>query len=184
MKELVSGERSEMEEACRRTHIEPEMSTAPEKACALLDSCLVDPSELLANIEKHILKVKQEYVIRKEIIDRVNKEGWLEEYDKDTSKCTAGRGTHLNLKRAENARVTVSKIPAPTRAITIAALRRQIGCLPVTSAGDATPELLAPHSYSGRYNCCFKETRRLSTAPLNFVAMPEDAIVQSSIAGF
>ncbi|XP_042460285.1 65-kDa microtubule-associated protein 7-like [Zingiber officinale] len=119
MKELVSGERSEMEEACRRTHIEPEMSTAPEKACALLDSCLVDPSELLANIGKHILKVKQEYVIRKEIIDRVNKwllaceeEGWLQEYDKDTSKCTAGRGTHLNLKRAENARVTVSKIPA------------------------------------------------------------------------
>lgn len=29
----------------------------------------------------------------------------------DTSKYTAGRGTHLNLKRAENSRVTVSKIP-------------------------------------------------------------------------
>lgn len=50
---------------------------------------LVDPSELLANIEAQITKVKEESMIRKEIIDRVNKwllaceeEDWLEEYDK------------------------------------------------------------------------------------------------------
>ncbi|XP_074577587.1 65-kDa microtubule-associated protein 7-like [Curcuma longa] len=124
--------------------------------------------------------------IRKEIINRVNKwlsaceeEGWLEEYDNDTSKYTPGRGTHLNLKQAENARLTVSKIPAIINNL----MNKIFVVYPVTSAGDATPGLLAPHSYSGRYNCCFKETRRSSTAPLNFVAMPEDASVQGSAAG-
>lgn len=50
---------------------------------------LVDPSELLVNIETQITKAKEEFMIRKEIIDRVNKwlltceeEDWLEEYNK------------------------------------------------------------------------------------------------------
>ena len=42
------------------------------------------------------------------------------------------------------------------------------------SVGGATPELLTPTSYSGRQNGYFKEMRRLSTAPLNFVAMSKD----------
>jgi hypothetical protein len=49
---------------------------------------LIDPSELLANIESQILKVKEESLSRKDIMDRINKwiaacdeEAWLEEYN-------------------------------------------------------------------------------------------------------
>ena len=50
---------------------------------------LVDPSELLANIEVQIVKVKEEASSRKDIMDRVDRwlsaceeENWLEEYNK------------------------------------------------------------------------------------------------------
>ncbi|XP_074582279.1 65-kDa microtubule-associated protein 6 [Curcuma longa] len=267
MKELVLKKRSELEEICINTHVEPDVSTAPEKVCALLDSCLVDPSELLVNIETQITKAKEEFMIRKEIIDRVNKwllaceeEDWLEEYNKDANKYSAGRGAHLNLKRAEKARVTVSKIPAimdnlmnkvfawedekhkaflydGVRLVSILEeykLKRQqkeeekrryrehkklqnllltekeavYGSKPTPkrnnslrkngngngfmtpsprriSVGSATPELLTPRSHSGRYNSYFKESRRLSTTPLNFVAISKDDAVSSfaSVAG-
>ncbi|CAL9771610.1 unnamed protein product [Musa acuminata subsp. burmannicoides] len=274
MKELVLRKRSELEEICKNTHIEPDMSTAPEKACALLDSCLVDPSGLLTNIETQIRKAKEDSVMRKEIIDRVNKwllvceeENWLEDYDKDVNKYSAGRGAHFNLKRAEKARVTVSKIPATVDNLTSRIfiwedeknmpflydgvrlvsvledykLKRQqkeeekrryrehkklqnllltekeavYGSKPTPkrsnsfnrktnayhangngngfmtpsprriSVGSATPELLTPRSYSGRYNSYFKETRRLSAAPLNFVAVSKEDTISSftSIAG-
>jgi Ase1/PRC1/MAP65 family protein len=49
---------------------------------------LIDPFELLANIESQILKVKEESLSRKYIMDRINKwitacdeEAWLEEYN-------------------------------------------------------------------------------------------------------
>lgn len=127
MKELVFKKRSELEEICRLTHIEPDTSTAPEKASALIDSgpfpvvlidylsitrhslmkiwflfkCtlkradiielfwagLVDPSELLANIEAQIMKARDEALSRKEVTDRIDKwlsaceeENWLDEY--------------------------------------------------------------------------------------------------------
>lgn len=52
------------------------------------------------------------------------------------------------------------------------------------SVGCATPELQTPRSYSGRQNTYFKEMRRLSTVPLNFVAVAkEDTISFSSIGG-
>lgn len=52
------------------------------------------------------------------------------------------------------------------------------------SVGCATPELLTPRSYSGHQNGYFKEMRRLSTAPLNFVAIPkEDTMSFSSVGG-
>jgi protein regulator of cytokinesis 1 len=38
MKELVFKKRLELEEICRLTHIEPDTSTAAEKASALIDS--------------------------------------------------------------------------------------------------------------------------------------------------
>jgi hypothetical protein len=51
-------------------------------------SGLVDPSELLANIEAHIVKAKEEAVSRKEIMDRIDRwlsaceeENWLEDYN-------------------------------------------------------------------------------------------------------
>ncbi|XP_054809365.1 65-kDa microtubule-associated protein 6-like [Prosopis cineraria] len=119
MKELVLKRRSELEEICRLTHIQPDTSTAAEKSSALIDSGLVDPSELLANIEEQITKVKDEALSRKEVTDRIDKwlsaceeENWLEDYNRDDNRYNAGRGAHINLKRAERARVTVSKIPA------------------------------------------------------------------------
>lgn len=260
MKELVMKKRSELEEICRMTHIEPDTSTAAEKASALIDSGLVDPSELLANIEAEIVKAKEEAVSRKEIMDRIDRwlsaceeENWLEDYNQDDNRYNAGRGAHINLKRAERARVTISKIPAivdnlinktlaweyekkklflydGARLVLILEeykITRQQkeeekkkfrdqkklqdllltekeamygskpsprksnsfrkpngyrangnGSMPPTprrnSVGSATPELLTPRSYSGRQNGYFKETRRLSTTPLNFVAISKE----------
>ncbi|KAJ8477299.1 hypothetical protein OPV22_021026 [Ensete ventricosum] len=260
MKELVLKRRVELEEECRRAHFEPDANTATEKITALIDSGLVDPSELLANIEAQIVKVKEESISRKEITDRISKwlaaceeETWLEEYSQDQNRYNAGRGGHINLKRAEKARIIISKIPAMVdnlisrtfaweedrnknflydgvRLVSILEehkLTRQqkeeekrrirdqkklhslllserdapFGSKPVAkrsnslgrkpsgyqvngfmtpaprrlSAGSATPELLTPRSYSsGRHNGYFKETRRLSTTPLNFVAIPKD----------
>lgn len=42
MKELVLKRRLELEEICRRAHIEPDISTASEKTNALLDSGMSD----------------------------------------------------------------------------------------------------------------------------------------------
>ncbi|QCD89333.1 65-kDa microtubule-associated protein 6-like [Vigna unguiculata] len=271
MKELVFKKRSELEEICRLTHIEPDTSTAAEKAGALIDSGLVDPSELLANIEAQIVKVKDEALSRKEVTDRIDKwlsaceeENWLDEYNQDDNRYSAGRGAHINLKRAERARITVAKIPAMVdnlinktlswedekkthflydgvRLVSILddyKLARQQkeeekrrhrdhkkmqdlllnqkeaiygskpsprknnsfrktnsyrangnGSMPPTPrrnslSGGTTSELLTPRSYSGRQNGYFKEMRRLSTAPLNFVAISkEDTISYASLCG-
>ncbi|RZC00589.1 65-kDa microtubule-associated protein 6 [Glycine soja] len=73
MKELVFKKRSELEEICRLTHIEPDPSTVAEKASALIDSGLVDPSELLAKIKEQIIKAEDEVLSRKEVTDRIDK---------------------------------------------------------------------------------------------------------------
>ncbi|KAI9390127.1 hypothetical protein POPTR_008G139700v4 [Populus trichocarpa] len=270
MKELVMKRRSDLEGVCKMTHIEPDTSTNPEKSTALIDSGLVDPSELLANIEAQIVRAKEEAISRKEIMDRIDRwlsaceeENWLEDYNQDTNRYNAGRGAHLNLKRAERARVTVSKISAMVdnlifktlawedekkmlflydgvRLVSILEdykLTRQqreeekrryrdqkklqdllqtekeamYGSKPSprktnsfrkpngyrangngsmtptprrNSFGGATPELLTPRSYSGRQNGYFKEMRRLSTAPLNFVAISkEETMSFASVCG-
>ncbi|KAE8705421.1 65-kDa microtubule-associated protein 6 [Hibiscus syriacus] len=265
MKELVMKRRSELEDICRMIHIEPDASTAVEKSDALIDSGLVDPSELLANIEAQITKAKDEALSRKEIMDRIDRwlaaceeENWLEDYNQDENRYNAGRGSHINLKRAEKARITITKIPAivdnlinrtlaweeekktflydGVRLVSILedykltrkqreeekkrcrgqkkiqdllltereaiygskpsprrsnSLRRTNGYLangnglmtPNTprrnSVGGATPELLASRSYSGLQNGYFKEMRRLSTAPLNFVAISKEDMVST-----
>lgn len=274
MKELVLKKRLELEGICRNAHMEPDMSTAPEKITALIDSGLVDPCELLSSIEVQITKANEESLTRKDIMERVDKwlsacdeETWLEEYNQDDNRYSAGRGAHLNLKRAEKARITVQKIPnmidsliAKTFAwedernvpflydgVRLVAIleeqklrraqreeekrrsrdQRKLHSLllkekelifgskpsprktssfnrrtsnhhpnangagfmtPVprrVSAGSATPELLTPRSYSGRYNNYFKENRRLTAAPLNFsVGSKEDSMSSfASISG-
>ena len=88
MKELVIKRRSELEDLCRLTHIQPDTRTSAEKSSALIDSGLVDPSELLGNIETQINKIKGEVQSRKDIVDRLDRwlsaceeETWLEEYN-------------------------------------------------------------------------------------------------------
>ncbi|GLT27693.1 hypothetical protein SLA2020_026720 [Shorea laevis] len=271
MKELVMKKRSELEEICQMTHIEPDTSTAAEKSNALIDSGLVDPSELLSNIEAQIIKAKDEAMSRKEIMDRIDRwlsaceeENWLEDYNQDDNRYNAGRGAHINLKRAERARITVTKIPAMVDNLINRTLaweedrkmlfmydgvrlvsiledykltrkqreedkrryrdQKKIQDLLLTereamygskpsprksnsfrkpngyrangngsmtptprrnSVGGATPEILTPRSYSGRQNGYFKEMRRLSTAPLNFVAVPKEDTVSmyTSVCG-
>ncbi|GFS39098.1 microtubule associated protein (MAP65/ASE1) family protein [Actinidia rufa] len=273
MKELVMKKRSELEDICYKTHIEPDPSTAPDKSNALIDSGLVDPSELLVNIEAQINKTKDEARSRKDIMDRIERwlcacdeENWLEEYNRDVNRYSAGRGAHINLKRAERARITVNKIPVLSvivdnlinktlaweeekkklflydgvRLVSILedyklaryqkeeekkryrdqkklqdllltekeaiygskpnprrcqSFRKANGyhtngngsMTPTprrNSVGSPNTDLLTPRSYSGRQNGYFKEMRRLSTAPLNFVAIAkEDTMSFSSICG-
>ncbi|WVZ56152.1 hypothetical protein U9M48_006723 [Paspalum notatum var. saurae] len=274
MKELVLKKRLELEDICRNAHMEPDMSTAPEKIIALIDSGLVDTCELLSSIEVQISKANEESLTRKDIMERVDKwllacdeETWLEEYNQDDNRYSAGRGAHLNLKRAEKARILVQKIPTmidnliaktfawedernvpflydgvrlvaileeqklrraqreedkrrcrdqkklrslllkekelifgskPSPKKTSSFNRRTSNhhpngngagfMTPVPrriSAGSATPELLTPRSYSGRYNNYFKENRRLTAAPLNFSTVSKDDSMSSfaSISG-
>jgi hypothetical protein len=70
-------------------------------------------------MDSQILKAKEEALSRKEILDKVERwissceeESWLEDYSRDDNRYNSGRGAHLNLKRAEKARILVSKIPA------------------------------------------------------------------------
>lgn len=52
------------------------------------------------------------------------------------------------------------------------------------SVSGGTSELHTPRSYSGRHNGYFQEVRRLSTAPLNFVAISkEDTMSFTSLCG-
>lgn len=62
-----------------------------ESCC--IHSGLVDPSELLANIEAQIVKAKEEAASRKDIMDRIDRwisaceeEKWLEEYNQVSIK--------------------------------------------------------------------------------------------------
>ncbi|XP_015690043.2 65-kDa microtubule-associated protein 6-like [Oryza brachyantha] len=119
MKELVLKRRLELENICRSMHVEPDTSTVPEKSIALIDSGLVNPSELMASIDEQIAKAKEEQQSRKEIMDKINKwlmaceeEKWLEEYNLDENRFNTGRIARLNLKRAEKARLIIAKIPA------------------------------------------------------------------------
>ncbi|XP_042482330.1 65-kDa microtubule-associated protein 6-like isoform X2 [Macadamia integrifolia] len=263
MKELVMKKRSELEAICRRAHIEPDKSTAAEKANALIDSGLVDPSELMENIEAQITKAKDEAASRQEIMDRIDRwlaaceeENWLEDYNQDEGRYSAGRGAHINLKHAEKARIIVTKIPAMVENLinrTLAwereqnmsflydgvrlvslledyKLTRQLreeekkkyrdqkklqdllltekeamygskpspkrynsfkkpngyrangnGSTPPTprrnSVGCAMPELMTPRLHYGHQNGYLRETRRLSTGPLNFVAISKEDTV-------
>ncbi|CAA3005754.1 65-kDa microtubule-associated 3-like [Olea europaea subsp. europaea] len=124
MKEIVLKKKSELEDICLKTHLIPESDSARDTAIDAIDTGAVDAACLLEQIELQIAEVKEEAFSRKEILERVEKwiaaceeENWLEEYDRDENRYNAGRGTHLNLKRAEKARVLVSKLPAMVDAL-------------------------------------------------------------------
>ncbi|KAM3310838.1 hypothetical protein ACQJBY_031492 [Aegilops geniculata] len=119
MKELVLKRRLELENICRSMHVEPDASTVPEKSIALIDSGLVNPSELMASIDDQIAKAREEHQSRKDIMEKINKwllaceeEKWLDEHNVDENRFSTGRTARLNLKRAEKARVIIMKIPA------------------------------------------------------------------------
>ncbi|XWS09743.1 hypothetical protein CRYUN_Cryun39dG0015700 [Craigia yunnanensis] len=124
MKEIAFKRQVELEEIFARVHIEIDPEAAREKIMALIDSENVEPAELLADMDNQIARAKEEALSRKEILDRVEKwmsaceeESWLEDYNRDENRYNASRGAHLNLKRAEKARILVSKIPGMVDAL-------------------------------------------------------------------
>ncbi|KAI3754103.1 hypothetical protein L2E82_26245 [Cichorium intybus] len=118
MKEIAFKRQGELEQIFARAHVEIDTEAAREKILALIDSGNVEPSELLDDMDNQIIKAKEEALSRKEILDKVEKwmsaceeESWLEDYNRDDNRYNASRGAHLNLKRAEKARILVNKIP-------------------------------------------------------------------------
>ncbi|KAL5126306.1 65-kDa microtubule-associated protein 1 [Glycine soja] len=119
MKEIAFKKQAELEEIFARAHIEVDPDAAREKIMALIDSVNIELTELLANMDNQIAKAKEEAVSQKDILDKVEKwmsacdeESWLEDYNRDENRYNASRGAHINLKRAEKARILVNKIPA------------------------------------------------------------------------
>ncbi|XP_008811151.2 65-kDa microtubule-associated protein 1-like [Phoenix dactylifera] len=119
MKEIALKKQSELEDIYARAHRAIDSVAARERIIALIDSGNVEPSELIADMDNHILEAKEEALSRKEILDKVERwmsaceeESWLEDYNRDENRYSSGRGAHLNLKRAEKARILVNKIPA------------------------------------------------------------------------
>ncbi|KAJ7567072.1 hypothetical protein O6H91_02G131400 [Diphasiastrum complanatum] len=125
LKELVLKKRLELEDICRNAHMEADRTTSQDRMDALIDSGMVDPSKLLPNLEEQIAKAKDEALSRREVLDKIEKwlaaceeETWLEDYNQDENRYNAGRGAHVNLKRAEKARSTIQKLPALVEAVT------------------------------------------------------------------
>ncbi|GAB2230489.1 hypothetical protein Drorol1_Dr00014757 [Drosera rotundifolia] len=119
MKEIAFNKQAELDDIFARAHMEIDTEAAREKILALIDSGNVEPSELIADMDRQIVKAKEEAFCRKDILDKVEKwmsvceeESWLEDYNRDENRYNASRGAHLNLKRAEKTRILVNKIPA------------------------------------------------------------------------
>ncbi|KAM7511851.1 hypothetical protein LguiB_010726 [Lonicera macranthoides] len=125
MKELVFKRQNELEEIYREVHMDVDSKTARQILISLMDSGNVDLSDLLSSMDDQIAKAKEQALSRKDILDKVEKwkhsleeENWLDEYERDDNRYSAGRGAHKNLKRAEKARILVSKIPALVESLT------------------------------------------------------------------
>lgn len=89
MKEIALKKQSELEEINAHAHIAIDSVAAQEKIMALIDSGNMEPSELIADMDNHILKAKEEALSRKEILEKVEKwmsaceeESWLEDYNR------------------------------------------------------------------------------------------------------
>ncbi|RLM97728.1 65-kDa microtubule-associated protein 5-like [Panicum miliaceum] len=119
MKELVFKKMTELEEIYRSVHMDIDSDSERRILNDLIDSGRADLSELLAGMDDRIVEAKEQALSRKDILEKVEKwkstseeEIWLDEYERDQNRYNAGRGAHINLKRAEKARVLVSKIPS------------------------------------------------------------------------
>ncbi|CAM0944498.1 unnamed protein product [Alopecurus aequalis] len=118
MKEIAFKKQTTLEDIYAGAHIVIDTSAAHDKIFALIESGNMEPTELIADMDSQILKAKEEALSRKEILDKVERwisaceeESWLEDYSRDDNRYNSGRGAHLNLKRAEKARIQVNKIP-------------------------------------------------------------------------
>ncbi|PIA53256.1 hypothetical protein AQUCO_00900082v1 [Aquilegia coerulea] len=126
MKELVLKKQNELEEIYRGVHMDVDTDMQQKILINHIDSGNVDLSALLSGMDEQINKAKEQALSRKEILDKVEKwkfaceeESWLDDYERDQNRFSAGRGAHKNLKRAEKARILVSKIPSLLENLTV-----------------------------------------------------------------
>ncbi|XP_073128206.1 65-kDa microtubule-associated protein 5 isoform X2 [Henckelia pumila] len=119
MRELIFKRQSELEEIYDVIHMDVDSEKARQILITLLESGNIDLADLLSSMDDQIAKAKEQARSRKDILDKVEKwkhaadeESWLDEYERDENRYSAGRGVHKNLKRAEKARILVSKIPS------------------------------------------------------------------------
>ncbi|XAR63565.1 hypothetical protein NMG60_11023539 [Bertholletia excelsa] len=125
MKELAFKRQTELEEIYREVHMDVDSVTARQILINLMDSGNIDLSDLLFRMDDQIAKAKDLALSRKDILDKVEKwkhaseeENWLDEYERDENRYCGGRGAHKNLKRAEMARILISKIPSLVDSLT------------------------------------------------------------------
>ncbi|KAG9445984.1 hypothetical protein H6P81_012112 [Aristolochia fimbriata] len=125
MKELFLKKNAQLEEICKKSHMEIPSQSEMDNIINLINSGEIDHEDLLASMDEQISKAKEEASSRKDIMEKVEKwmvscdeERWLEEYMRDENRYSVSRGAHKNLKRAERARVTVSRIPALVESLT------------------------------------------------------------------
>uniref|UniRef100_A0A7N0U1W5 Uncharacterized protein n=1 Tax=Kalanchoe fedtschenkoi TaxID=63787 RepID=A0A7N0U1W5_KALFE len=119
MKEIAFKRQAELEEIYASAHVEIDQEAAREKILSMIDSGNVEPSDLLADMDNQIVRAKEEALSRRDILEKVEKwmsaceeESWLEDYNRDDNRYSSSRGAHINLKRAEKARILITKIPA------------------------------------------------------------------------
>ncbi|CAI9283508.1 unnamed protein product [Lactuca saligna] len=167
MKEIAFKRQGELEEIFAHAHIEIDSQAAREKILSLIDSGSVEPSELLADMDNQIIKAKEEAISRKDILDKVEKwmsaceeESWLDDYNRDDNRYNASRGAHLNLKRAEKARILVNKIPGlvETLVVKTRAWEEEHG---LTFAYDGVPLLAMLDEYALLRHDREEEKRRM-----------------------
>ncbi|CAH2034107.1 unnamed protein product [Thlaspi arvense] len=124
-KELFLKKQKELEDTCNISHMETP-STEIRNITNLVDSGEIDHVELLNSMDEKIARAKEEAASRKGIIEKVDRwmlasdeERWLEEYDQDENRYSVSRNAHRNLRRAERARITVSKITGLVESILV-----------------------------------------------------------------
>ncbi|KAG4934688.1 hypothetical protein JHK85_049607 [Glycine max] len=87
MKELFQKKQEELELICKKSHVEIPSREEMNNIINLINS-----------VEKWMLACDEEH--------------WLEEYSRDENRYSVSRGAHKNLRRAERARIMVSRMPA------------------------------------------------------------------------
>ncbi|KAK9104154.1 hypothetical protein Scep_020998 [Stephania cephalantha] len=119
MKELFVKKQKELEEICKKSHMEVPSQSEMDNIMNLITSGAIGHADLLMTMDEQISKAREEAFSRKAIMEKVEKwmisreeERWLEEYSMDENRYSVSRGAHRNLKRAERARIAVNKIPA------------------------------------------------------------------------
>ncbi|PKA66983.1 65-kDa microtubule-associated protein 5 [Apostasia shenzhenica] len=125
MKELVLKRQNQLEEIYKGVHMDFDSDTTRKKLINIINSGKANLCELLADIDNQISMAQEVAASRKDILERLERwrfacqeESWLEEYERDNNRYSAGRGTHINLKRAEKARILISKIPSLVEILT------------------------------------------------------------------